>query len=370
MSTTPFLDAGTHLSFSAEAKVLADAVRGVKSLAGDHVVITSNGKSTFIIGHAKTGALVAKPLPIRAEGKGHCPLIADTFLPLVDKRKGEMQFTYDGKEIMFKGKPRFSGSIKVAPLTEGEISVIQETLSLVPASTVSLEDIEANLLWKTIDAARIKDALYNQELTRYIQARKGTLTVTSFDNLHMAMCVATGTKIPDFKAALTDDKLDAVRKVHGDGRISLSMTPSVFAASGPNGVMSLPPLQSSDSHWTTVQELVNRPTKVALTVTLKPERLLNSINNLCSIYESNASVEVHSSPKGLHMTLTTAHGQVSDAIPCESVEGQAKFSLEPLGMKNILSLLPDALVKIEITPKSQYKVIASKGTVYLGSLHD
>lgn len=70
------------------------------------------------------------------------------------------------------------------------------------------------------------------------------------------------------------------------------------------------------------------------------------------------------------MTLTTAHGQVSDAVPCESVEGQAKFSLEPLGMKNILSLLPDALVKIEITPRSQYKVIAAKNAAYLGSLHD
>lgn len=354
-------------------QVVAD-IATVAALTKDNLILSVGKKSCHIFAVDNTGSIAARTIKtIESEGTGCLTIDREVFSQAVKNRKSDVELTFDGSAMHIKVlRGKLKAEIKTIPVVAEKVQQVNELLSIALNTEASeMDKVQQDQLWGTIEHAAITDVMYGAELNRLVESKGGTLTVTSFDNLHMARCRSKIKGLPEFRMGLNDTYVGHLRKIMGDSGIKVVMSSSFFLAHSESGLLYMPPRQVQDSEWTTVNEFLNNKVKYPLTLKTTAGRMLAVLDNLCAVYEQSASIECAATKGGLSMKIATSYGSASDLMPCEELEGKGGFNIEPMTIKNVLELLPPAdIIELRVDPGNHYRISCETVAAdYLGSMH-
>ena len=266
-------------------------------------------------------------------------------LEMLLKGRAKLSMELDNNTLKFKGvDTKYSGQLVTLPVTEDTINSYNAQFTSAAGKKIKGTKID-NATFKSVcqalDLVNINAVHSSDPLDTYIHLKDGVLEAAASDNFHVAFYTAEVETDAEFQLSTSKSTFDALSKL-GDaypGTSELVFGSDAIKAVHKSYSICMPTIQSSDESFVKVKGYIENLPKATTSFKLNISSLSSVLANIMGVYEEG-SVITFNKKKGdkLELSITTAHGSISDIIDITDVKGTTfKSTFDPRMIQDVLN---------------------------------
>lgn len=345
----------TPFSFQVTASDLKQAIERAMSVTGassvsedekSHIIAAHKDK-LYVIGMSPETFALVQVKNSSASGSGKFAF-DPTMLFGVTKGRNALDFQYEKGKLKFKAvKTKFQGVVDTTEVGSDQLPLIDMRLKIDDKSGSVLENSVLEQVRAGIAIVALKDVYNDGILNCYIKVEKKRLSVSSFDNHHLALFSSDVKTKAKFKLAIPASTFNLIDRFIQDGdAATFNVTSKSLTVFGSGFIVHLPPLQADDGDFDMASTYVNSLGKPNVEFTFNSD-CMTAVNNTLALASSEPRFYMNFDQKKndrISIGLQGDHGSVSDSVKVDNMKRDKK---SPAGVKIDPRLFSDLMQKAD-----------------------
>lgn len=340
-------------------KVLDAAAKAVTGVSGDTELSIVCDKD-FSIFSAKEGKYAKAVLDGKAKGKWKTRLLCSVLLEVI-KGSAEVDLEMKNESTLLVKVKGTEAEIKTMPFEPAPV-IDRKIESQGISEKNQIEILHALAQVSITDIHEAENSKYV-----YLKIGKREMVVTRFDGYHMAFFETKEVKNKrEIEIVASSESFDTISRLAGKHGYDFSMTDSIRAWNDWFEVQ-LPLIQAENQQsLSDVTALIKSLKDSKGEQTVSKDELFAAVEKCAAVYETESSVEVESSSKGLKLGIKTSYGQVKTLVPGKG-KGSVKCNIDPhllmdtlrpIGAKELTLKFNDRLAFVRVKEETRNSVYA------------
>lgn len=312
-------------TFTCEAKHLLETISrigvvaafsGSAEIGKNHFIVVEKGR-VYLSGNSSDTFACSLLEANDIKGKGSFCFVPNTIHGTL-KGRGLMKFEYTGHSLIYSSvKGKYKGEVPVQNITADLVHQVSALMKVREANTLMvkgelLKHIRTGLLQASIKPSYKDDG---SSVIAYINNDKQSLSVTSFDNYHIAHYKAEVKSKSSFRLAVHTSIISVLDKFFEDRNVTLTLSSSGFRAETDDYLVVLPQVQVQDPDvFNMVPLYIEELKKPTATITFD-ESLFSTLDNLTTLVSADMNkLDLTIKPNAVQIRIKTNNGEAEDVI--------------------------------------------------------
>lgn len=323
------------------------------SLTNVHLIVACEGQ-VFVIGRTPDTFIAHWVENATSSSDGAFNVDPKQLKGLIDKRD-EVILDFDGSAVTVTAtKGKYTAVFKTKALSVEQIPLVQEGLRHHVDSGHRIDGDIMAMIRQGISLTKIKDVYTPSSpvICRIVSNGEG-LTVSTMTHWHASRFSAalpkSGKKKDskrEFRFSLSVQMFDLLSRVIDGQDAQFSADVASFSAEADSFVLVLPPIQSSDSDYSVIDEFFESLKSKPLIQAVFSSGLSSALTNIGSFVgkKEKPSLTLTVGPKNASVSFSNDAGSVSDSIKIKSssVDSKIPVRMDYTLLCEILKLLPES----------------------------
>lgn len=315
--------------------------------------LSADGKQIFLIGCGQETYVAIKLVATDVKGTGSVGINPELVGGIL-KGRNALDFTIEGTKLAFKAtKGKYNGDINVLPVTKEQRSAVEQFLSKKAKTAVTLTKEDLDKIYEGLAVTALKDLLQGNQLSAYLQIAKKSLSISVYDQYHMAHYKAKLGTDAELRIAVPPGLMALVTKLTDNTEaVVFTVRPEFMRVDGDDFSLVLPTLQADNDKFSTATTFLKDLDKTDFEASVSAGSLFKSITNMHTLYSANANLKITHKNKqtGLSLAYTTGSGNASDGLSVKIVkDSDVKIGVDPRLLLEMLQLTKDKCSELSLS---------------------
>lgn len=347
-------DTGENFSFTGNANDFINSLNRVMEVTGYvtkndigrfHIGVAHKGKF-YLIGYSDETHCILEVPGFEAKKNGAVLLLEPDKLKSLFKKRGDIEFTYDGKLNYKAVKGRFSGNVSCGSIGADQLPRIKR---IIKTSAVKSDALCPRLLKAIRDGVRrtnISDPHMDKSLLSYIIYSKSKLIVSNADPLHLAHYEEkVKTKaVENIKLALPANMFSIIDRFLDEEDAAFSMSSSSFSVASDTFCVGFPPVQTQEENFNLTKNYITSLGSKTLACSFTLDTAFKDAQeSLKSLTDNGERYTLTAKKKKVTLSVGSDFGKASDAFDVDDLvikdKGDISVRIDPKILNDLLPLI-------------------------------